>query len=177
MSNSLRLHGLQPTRLLCPWEFSRQESCSGLPCPPPGDRPNPRTEPRSPALQMDSLPPEPPIGLPISPTLSSCHRLPRFLSIFPHPHTQPPLLPTAHKSLQPRTRAQVSLVSGQVPCYTLVGSWAQPGCGASGLAMWPGLLGDFHNAVLLAPEKLSSLPLGRRLNKFRQLPASPSTCT
>jgi len=33
--------------------FSRQEYWSGLPCPPPGDLPNPRTEPtslRSPAL-------------------------------------------------------------------------------------------------------------------------------
>ena len=33
--------------------FSRQEYCSGLPCPPPGDLPNLRTEPlflRSPAL-------------------------------------------------------------------------------------------------------------------------------
>ena len=27
--------------LLCPWGFSRQESWSGLPCPPPGDLPNP----------------------------------------------------------------------------------------------------------------------------------------
>ena len=41
MSNSLQLHGLQPTRLLCPWGFSRQEHWSGLPCPPPGDLPNP----------------------------------------------------------------------------------------------------------------------------------------
>ena len=40
--------------------FSRQESWSGLPCPPPGDLPNPRTEPRSPALQADSLLSEPP---------------------------------------------------------------------------------------------------------------------
>ena len=31
--------------------FSRQEYWSGLPCPPPGDRPNPGIEPRSPALQ------------------------------------------------------------------------------------------------------------------------------
>ena len=116
-SSFLWLHGLQPTRLLCPWKLSRQEYWSGLSCPPPGDRPNPRTEPRSPALQADSLPPEPPIGPPISTTLSSCRRLPRLLSIFPHPHTQPPQLPTAHKSLQPRARAQVSLVSGQVPCY------------------------------------------------------------
>ena len=45
-------------RLLCAWGFSRQEYCSGLPCPPPGDLPNPGTEPRSPALQVDSLPAE-----------------------------------------------------------------------------------------------------------------------
>ena len=30
--------------------FSRQEYWSGLPCPPPGDLPHPRTEPESPAL-------------------------------------------------------------------------------------------------------------------------------
>ena len=36
--------------------FSRQEYWSGLPCPPPGDLPNPGIEPRSPALQADSLP-------------------------------------------------------------------------------------------------------------------------
>ena len=35
--------------------FSRQEYWSGLPCPPPGDLPDPRTEPTSPALQADSL--------------------------------------------------------------------------------------------------------------------------
>ena len=30
-----------------------------VPCPPPGDLPNPGIEPRSPALHADSLPPEP----------------------------------------------------------------------------------------------------------------------
>ena len=35
--------------------FSKQEYWSGLPCPPPGDLPNPGTEPMSPALQVDSL--------------------------------------------------------------------------------------------------------------------------
>ena len=38
--------------------FSRQEYWSGLPCPPPGDLPDPGTEPMSsvaPALQADSL--------------------------------------------------------------------------------------------------------------------------
>ena len=33
----------------------RQEYRSGLPCPPPGDLPNPGIEPRSPTLQVDSL--------------------------------------------------------------------------------------------------------------------------
>ena len=62
VSNSLWPHGLQPTRLLCPWGFSRQEYWSGLPFLPPGDLPNPGIEPAfpvSPALQEDSLPAEP----------------------------------------------------------------------------------------------------------------------
>ena len=43
--NSLRPHGLQPTRLLCPWGFSRQGYWSGLPFPPPGDLPDSGIEP------------------------------------------------------------------------------------------------------------------------------------
>ena len=35
--------------------FSRQEYWSGLPFPSPGDLPDPRIEPRSPALQADAL--------------------------------------------------------------------------------------------------------------------------
>ena len=35
---------------------SRQEHCSGLPVPLPGDLPDPRTEPTSPTQQADSLP-------------------------------------------------------------------------------------------------------------------------
>ena len=38
------------------WRFSRQEYWSGLPCLPPRDLPKPGIEPRSPSLQMDSLP-------------------------------------------------------------------------------------------------------------------------
>ena len=41
-------------------EFSRQEYWSGLPFPPPGDLPYPEIDPRSPALQADSLLSEPP---------------------------------------------------------------------------------------------------------------------
>ena len=36
----------------------KKEYGSGLPCPPPGDLPNPGIEPGSPALQADSLPTE-----------------------------------------------------------------------------------------------------------------------
>ena len=55
---------LCPT-LVTPWtiacqaslsmRFSKQEYWSGLPFPPPGDLPNLEIEPRSPALQADSL--------------------------------------------------------------------------------------------------------------------------
>ena len=38
----------RPTRLLCPWGFSRQEYWSGLPFPSPGDLPDPGIEPMSP---------------------------------------------------------------------------------------------------------------------------------
>ena len=48
MSNSLWPHCLS-------MEFSRQEYWSGLPFPSPGNLPGPGIEPRSPALQEDSL--------------------------------------------------------------------------------------------------------------------------
>ena len=40
--------------------FSRQEYWSGLPVPSPGDPSYPELRPGSPALQVDSLPSEPP---------------------------------------------------------------------------------------------------------------------
>ena len=40
--------------------FPRQECWNGLPFPSPGDLPDPRIKPRSPALQVDSLPSESP---------------------------------------------------------------------------------------------------------------------
>ena len=46
MSDSLQPYELQPTRLVCPLGFSRQEYCKGLPCPP-GDFPNPGIKPTS----------------------------------------------------------------------------------------------------------------------------------
>ena len=43
-------------------EFSRQEHWSGLPFPSPGDLPDPGLEPRSTALQAESLPTELPLN-------------------------------------------------------------------------------------------------------------------
>ena len=45
---------------LYPTLFSRPQYWSGQLFPPPGDLPDPGIEPGSPALQADSLPPEPP---------------------------------------------------------------------------------------------------------------------
>ena len=59
VSNSLWPHGLQPTSLLCPWNSSGKNTGMGKPLLQ-GDLPDPKIEPRSPALQRDSLPSEPP---------------------------------------------------------------------------------------------------------------------
>ena len=45
--------------------LSKKEYWSGLPCPPPGVLPNPENEPRSPTLQADCWPSEPP-GKPLA---------------------------------------------------------------------------------------------------------------
>ena len=79
MSDCLQPHGLQPARPLCPWEFTRQESWSGLPCPPPWDLSNPRIEPRSPTFQVDSLLSEPPW----KPMNTGVDSLPLLQGIFP----------------------------------------------------------------------------------------------
>ena len=42
VSNSLQPYGLQPARLLCPWDSPGKKS--GLPCPPPGDLADPGVE-------------------------------------------------------------------------------------------------------------------------------------
>ena len=56
--------------------FSRQEYWSGLPFAPPGDLTDPRIKPRSPALQVGSLPlshlggPQTPLWFPAPPPLT-----------------------------------------------------------------------------------------------------------
>ena len=78
MSDSLWPHGLQSTRLFCPWGFFRQECWSGLPCPAPGDLPNPGIKPRSSTLQAYTLPSEPPR----KPNSTFIERITVFLQFF-----------------------------------------------------------------------------------------------
>ena len=78
-------------------EFSRQEHWSGLPCPPPGDLPNPGTKslsPTSPALQVDSLPTESP-GKPLFQYM--LQEKPRF-----HQSPNYPCLPRERAGVQER---------------------------------------------------------------------------
>ena len=92
MSDSLRTRGLQPTRLLRPWGFFRQEYWSGLPCPPPGHLPHPGTEPRSSSLQVNSLPSDPP-GKPQNTGVGS--------------------YPFSRGSSQPRAQTRISCIAGR----------------------------------------------------------------
>ena len=55
-SSSVRPHGLQFARLLCPWTFQGKEYWSGLPFPSPGDLPDPGLNPHILLWQADSFP-------------------------------------------------------------------------------------------------------------------------
>ena len=55
----------------CPWDSPWTRILEWVPCPSSGDLPDPGIEPRSPALQADSLPSEPP-GEPCTSTLCMC---------------------------------------------------------------------------------------------------------
>ena len=60
LSDFLQPHGLQPTRLLHPWDFPGESTEVGCHILLQGNLPNPGIESRSPALQVDALPSEPP---------------------------------------------------------------------------------------------------------------------
>ena len=64
-------------------EFSRPEYWSGELFPSPGDLLNPGIEPRSPALQVDSLPAEPP-GKPLINPVNLSKLLKLLESCFPY---------------------------------------------------------------------------------------------
>ena len=92
-SNSLRLLGLQPTRLLCPWNSPSKNMEWVQPFSSSGDLPNPGIEPGSPALQVDSLLSETPGKPPLSHTFHKWFQIQVSLeglfsidsgTIFPH---------------------------------------------------------------------------------------------
>ena len=63
MSGSLQPQGMQPTGLLCPWNFPGKNTASELPFPSLGHLPKPEIEPASPsshALAGGFLTTEPP---------------------------------------------------------------------------------------------------------------------
>ena len=60
ISDSLQPHGLQPTRLLCPWNSLGKNTKVGSHSLFQGNLPDPGIKPWSPALQADSLSSEPP---------------------------------------------------------------------------------------------------------------------
>ena len=110
-------HGLQPTRLLCPWVFSRWEYWAGLPCPPTGDLSKPGVEPRSPALQADSLPSEPPGKPKISVGISVgwVSGLPDSLS---YREARATACGVTELDITERTHTATTLVSGSKLCVT-----------------------------------------------------------
>ena len=55
VSDSLGPHGLQPARVLGPWNSPGKDT-EWVAIPSPGDFPNPGIQPRSLALKADSLP-------------------------------------------------------------------------------------------------------------------------
>ena len=59
-SDSLQPNGLQPARLLSPWNSPGKNTGVGSQFSSPGDLPNPGFKHRSPALQADSSSSEPP---------------------------------------------------------------------------------------------------------------------
>ena len=135
VSDSLWPQGLKPTRLLCPWGFSRQEYWSGLPCPPPGDLPNTGIKSRSPTLQADSLPAEPQ-GKPkntgvgshlqgifltqeVNQGLLHCRRILYQLSYQGSSSSvlEWVAMPSSRGSSHPRDQTQVSRIAGR--CFTV----------------------------------------------------------
>ena len=86
VSFSVVSESLRPHRAPLSMRFSRQEYWSGLPCPPPGDLPNPGIKPRSPMLWADSLPSEPTGYMYISDSVQPHRWQPTRL---PHPWDSP----------------------------------------------------------------------------------------
>ena len=123
MSDSLQAHGLQPTRLLCPWLSPGKNTGVKKPFFSPGDLPNPGIKPRSPALQADSLLSEPPgESLPGRISAHLSQRGPSGDGVF----SQKPQSVLLQGPLQPQSRQSRSVPCG-VPGETQVSDGPSPG--------------------------------------------------
>ena len=77
----LQPHGLQPTRLLCPWNSPGKNTGVGSqPFPSPGNLSNPVIEPESPAMQADFCPSDSPGKPLIYDTKSLIHKIKKLKS-------------------------------------------------------------------------------------------------
>ena len=124
--------------------LSRQEYWSGLPCPSPGDLPNPGIELRSPALQADSLPSGPPRKPFAKHLLYSGHSLSSPVQV---------ILTTA---LWDRCYYYAHFTDKvtEIPC-----SWVSPGGHSEPvpeLAFEPRWLGSSHVQVLFDTDRITS---------------------
>src|SRR5574337_1177043 len=95
--------------------FSRQRYWSGLPFPFPGDLPDPWNEPRSPALQGDALPSEPP-GKP--------HLNKKQTKKYKPNHQQTGLSP--HSALPMRGETNKQKISAQISPYRKLTQTTRP---------------------------------------------------
>ena len=179
-------------------EFSRQECWSRLPVPSPGDLPDPWIEPRSPALQADALPSEPP-GKPLSLFLIAGVCLVRisytwvlmefpFLPIFLsacgsscHHHCPPS--PHALATLHPAAFDLILYLMAQHPCsssplVTLLG-WTSAACahGAGETGSGPRAAGAEVLATIrcfMPPPQGQGRPLGRLPGPVQNLACLPT---
>ena len=173
MSDSSRPHGLQHSRLLCPspslQNISRslpQWYWSGLPCPLPGDLPNPGIEPRSPSLQVDSLLSEPP---------EKSKNLGWVALPMPSPGDLPDLgAELGYPSLQANS------LSAELPTGPRVGEGSTMGCYLSALRQWGEQLSLPGAGRALGRGPRDRRPLGERHSQptmtLGEEPREPSPC-
>ena len=131
--------------------FSRQEQWTGSPFPSPGDLPNPGIEPRSPALQADSLPgrgeePHIPKEL-IRSRPSWSHTAPLSTSA---PHPPHPNLGSSHQTPLPAEAPARTQAKGHVSGCTIL-----PGLGPRHMVGWRRLSSLQENTISAQVRTLS----------------------
>ena len=147
-------------------KFSRQEHCSGLPFPSPGDLPNPVIEPRSPILWEDSIPSEPP-GKPK--VTQSCSTLYNSIDYTIHGILYARILEWvafsfSRRSSQPRDQIQVSHTAGGSLPAEPQGKPKNNGVGSLSLLQW----------IFLTQESNWGLPHYRQILYQPSYQGSPS---